>query len=142
MGPEIAEFILLIHGDLFEIEARGVNMRSGDDGPPLQRFFSDDRKHQCFAAVDLIHAISRNQSLSRLKLPEAQFLCPLDGIADSFSLGARFVQKCHILPAIRFNSKPFFGINPVIAVFLLIKQILSHVFHALTLSPVLHSSYV
>ena len=141
VGAEIAEFILLIHRDLFQVETGGIDVGAGNHGSLLQGFFPDHGQHQGLAAVDAVYPVSRIQHPARLKRPIAKRFRLCHRIADRFPFGARFVQEVHILAAVFFDFNPLLGSDPVIAVLLFIKQLISHVLHLTVVPPDNHSMF-
>ena len=126
---EIAQLVRLIHRDLLEVETRGVDVRPRDDTALAQRFLADHGQHQCLSAVILIDLVPRLERHTRHIGHKTAFLSQRDRAADSLALGARLVQPGHVIPAVVLQAQPLGGVNPVIAVFLLIEKLFSQVTH-------------
>ncbi len=126
---EIAHFVRLVHSYLLEIKARRVHVRPGDNRAVGKRLFADDGEHQRLAAVVLIELHPRLYIHSGHILCKAVLLGEGDGVYDSLALHAGAVEKVHILPAILLYPHALIGVDKVIAVLLLVKELFSQFTH-------------
>ena len=120
---EIAELVRLIHRVLFEVDARRVNMGTGDDRAVGQTVLADNGEDKRLAAVAVIDLRAGAQLHAGVELDKSVLLRHSDRVRDSLALGAGIVQKLHVAAAVVLNGDMLGGIYQVVAVLRLIKKL-------------------
>ena len=104
-------------------------MGPGDHAALGQALFADDGQHQGLAPVVLIDLQPGFKLHAGHIGHKALALGDGDGVHHGLPLGAGTVQIVHILPGIVLHRDTLLGVDQVIAVFLLVKELASQVFH-------------
>ena len=99
MGLEHGDFIGFIKGIGFEVESRGVDVSDGKTHALAHRFAADDRKHDCFAPVDLVDLFARFVDSALLKGNEASDFGKPYRLCDGLALGLCRVEKFLVVVA-------------------------------------------
>ena len=91
VGAEVAQLVRLIHGDLLEVEARGVDVRARDHSTVCEAALTDDGEHEGLAAVAGVDLHAGCEGHAGLIGHEATLFGEANGIDDGFTLGAGVV---------------------------------------------------
>ena len=120
---EIRQLRVLIHRRLLEIETRGVDVRARDHAAVVKRLLPEHGQHERLAAVVDIHLRARLQLHAERIRHKALGLRHADGLLDGLALGARGVEKLLISLGVGKDLPGLLGVDPIVAVFRLIKQL-------------------
>ena len=120
---EIRQLRILIHWRLLEIEARRVDVRARDHTAVIERLLTEHGQHERLAAVVDIHLRARLQLHTERIRHEARFLRHADCFLNGLALGARGVEKALISLGVGKDLPGLLGVDLIIAVLRLIKQL-------------------
>ena len=131
---EKAHLVGLIHGDLLEVEARGIDMRAGDHSALAQGLFADNGQHESLAAVVLVYLHTGDKLHTGSVLDKAQLLGLRNGVCDSLALHAGVVKKVHVACAVLLDLYALGSVNEIVTVLLFIKKLFTKFAHLLSTS--------
>ena len=109
-------------------------MGAGDHGAVGKTLAPDHSEGQRLAAVAAVDLHAGLESHAGLILDKAVFPGELDGVDDRLTLRSGVVQEAHVAAAVFLRGGMLVRIDQVVAVFLLVEQVLSHVIHV-SISP-------
>ena len=120
---EIRQLRILIHRRLLEVEARRVDVCARDHAAAVERLLPEHGQHKRLAAVVDIHLRARLQRHAERIGHKAGFLRHADRFLNGLALGARGVEKALISLGVGKDLPGLLGVDLIIAVFRLIKQL-------------------
>ena len=100
-------------------------MGTGNDRALAEGLLADHGQHQGLAPVVLVDLVAGLERHAGHIGHKALGLRQSNGVADRLPLGAGPVQEGHIGPAVVLQGEALLGVDPVIAVLLLVKQLFS-----------------
>ena len=126
---EIAELVRLVHWVLLEVDARRVDMSTGNYCAAGQTVLADNREDKRLAAVAVIDLRAGAQLHAGAELNKPVLLRHGYRVRDGLALGAGSVQKLHIAAAVVLNCDVLGGVYQVVAVLRLIKKLAFNFIH-------------
>ena len=120
---EIRQLRILIHRRLLEVEARRVDVCARDHTAVIERLLTEHGQHERLAAVVDIHLRARLQLHAERVRHEARLLRHADRFPDGLALSARGIEKLLISLGVSKDLPGLFGVDLIVAIFRLVKQL-------------------
>ena len=126
---EKRKVILLVQRMWFEVEARGVDVGSGNADAVFASLFADDGKNHGFSAVVQVDFVTGLVLFGGVKWDESRFFCFGYGEGYRFTLSFCRIHKCLVTFAVVVGYFRFFFGNLLAAVFTVDQKLFRQFFY-------------